>query len=129
MDPPPTGRDLGVHQGGPVCSQASFLKASFWQKVFENERYLKMFGLLRLAAPSSQVQQCPEGGYGVTQATPRSNKHDLFLPSQRNPCLYGQRHVSTPSTGHHTTDLQKWSHSVSQKLNEFSPALRLENCP
>lgn len=65
----------GCAPGGPVWSQASFLKVSLWQKVFEKENV----NLLRLAAPAVQVQQSPEGGYGVTQATPRSTKCHLFF--------------------------------------------------
>lgn len=117
-------------KGGCVWCQATFLKVSFWQKVFG--RCLKMFSLLRLAGPCklSSLPKEDTESHRPHQGAPNVAFHsNLFLPNQQSPWLYGQRHVSTPSTGSHTTDLHKLSHSVPQKLNEFGPTLHLENCP
>lgn len=124
MVPPPSGRDLEL-----LWSQATFLKVSFRQKV--SERYLKCSAFLDLLdLASSAVSQ-----RRMQSHTGHIKKHwtwlfhsSLFLPNQQSPWLYGQKCVSTPSTGRlaemitFSTPETEWVQSQSL-LGKLSPAM------
>lgn len=109
MLPSPTGRDLDVHQGGLVWSQAIFLNVSFWQNVFE--RYLKVFSLLRLVGPCkfSSVPKEDTESQGHTkehQTWPFPSKPDMSPLLAPQTCR--NDHILYPRKGISSVLLSTW---------------------